>query len=138
MSRHTHSNCQRAATAVNSIPVRLSFPPNIAPIKCAILPIVNKDELNQASLMLARELKKLNLHAKVEHGGVSIGKRYVKCDEMGIPFAITVDSEAVETNRVTLRDCNSREQIRKHVVDVPGIISSLVSGEKTWTQIKSV
>ena len=49
---------------------------------------------------------------KIDDTSASIGKRYWRADETGIPFAITVDYKSFENDSVTLRDRDSTEQIR--------------------------
>lgn len=45
---------------------------------------------------MKKELTKASISNKVDDSGVSIGKRYARTDELGIPFAITVDYETLE------------------------------------------
>lgn len=53
---------------------------------------------------LASSLKKLGISCKTDNTGVSLGKKYARTDEIGIPFAITVDKETITTQSVTLRE----------------------------------
>ena len=48
-------------------------------------------------------LKRSLISCKVDDTGQSIGKRYARTDEIGIPFGITVDYQTLEENSVTLR-----------------------------------
>ncbi|MEM0348358.1 MAG: His/Gly/Thr/Pro-type tRNA ligase C-terminal domain-containing protein, partial [Zestosphaera sp.] len=58
----------------------------------------------------------------------SIGRRYARVDEIGVPFAVTVDYQSLEDNTVTLRFRDSREQIRiKSDEVVKWVLSSLSS-----------
>ena len=49
----------------------------------------------------------------------SIGRRYARADEIGVPFCITIDNQSVDDNTVTLRDRDTREQIRLNIEDLP-------------------
>ena len=48
---------------------------------------------------------------RTDCGGSQIGKRYARTDEMGIPFAVTVDFDTVKNKTVTVRDINSCKQV---------------------------
>jgi len=48
----------------------------------------------------------------------SIGRRYARADEIGIPFAITVDHQTLEDNTVTIRDRDTTEQIRIEISSI--------------------
>ena len=48
----------------------------------------------------------------------SIGRRYARADEIGIPICVTVDHQSVEDNTVTIRDRDTGEQKRVSIVDL--------------------
>jgi len=52
-------------------------------------------------------LNKEGVSSKVDDSGTSIGRRYARTDECGIPYAITVDHDTLQDNTVTLRDLES-------------------------------
>ena len=56
----------------------------------------------------------------------SIGKRYRRQDEIGTPFAVTIDFETLENNTVTLRDRDTMEQIRLSIDELIPYISERV------------
>ena len=60
-------------------------------------------------------LTKAGISSKIDDSGTSIGKRYARTDECGIPFAITVDFDTVEDQTVTLRELNTTKQVRLKV-----------------------
>jgi len=92
----------------NRIVLRLN--PKLAPIKVAILPLVNRDGMPDIAKNIFHDVKK-HMAAFFDQGG-SIGRRYRRQDEAGTPFGITVDSQTLEDGTVTLRDRDSLEQIR--------------------------
>ena len=51
----------------------------------------------------------------LDKSGQSIGRRYARADEIGTPFAVTVDHESLEDGTVTIRERNSMEQVRVNV-----------------------
>lgn len=63
----------------------------------------------------ARRFRKAGISSKVDDSGSSIGKRYARNDELGTPFAITVDFQTVQDGTVTLRERDSTKQIREKV-----------------------
>ncbi len=90
--------------------VLLKLNPKIAPITCAVFPLVNKDGLPESAEKIVEDMRK-HFSAFFDQGG-SIGKRYRRQDEAGTPFGVTVDHETMENGTVTLRDRDSMEQVR--------------------------
>jgi glycyl-tRNA synthetase len=90
--------------------VVLRLHPKLAPIKVAVLPLVNKDGQPEKAREIYEELREV-MWAEYDAGG-SIGKRYRRQDEIGTPWGVTVDHQTMEDGTVTLRDRDSLEQIR--------------------------
>jgi glycyl-tRNA synthetase len=90
--------------------VLLRLHPRLAPVKVAVLPLVNKDGQPEKARALYEELRE-RMPAEFDTGG-SIGKRYRRQDEIGTPWGVTVDHTTMEDDTVTLRDRDSLEQIR--------------------------
>jgi glycyl-tRNA synthetase len=88
----------------------LRLHPRLAPIKVAVLPLVNKDGQPELAREIYEELRPL-MPAEYDTGG-SIGKRYRRQDEIGTPWGVTVDHQTLEDDTVTLRDRDSLEQSR--------------------------
>lgn len=65
---------------------------------------------------LANSLKKLQIQSKIDDSSGSIGRRYARADELGIPFGITVDFQSLKDASVTLRERDTMEQIRIKVI----------------------
>jgi len=74
-------------------------------------------------------LAALNISNKVDVSGTTIGKKYARVDEIGIPFAITIDQDSVEKGIVTVRERDSTEQIKVPIGRVASLISALVDGK---------
>ena len=93
------------------------FPKDIAPVKFAILPLLEKD---QAIVDIAKDifsqLKKDYVCELDVRGG--IGKRYRRQDEIGTPYCITVDHQSLEDQTVTLRDRDTMEQGRIKITEI--------------------
>ena len=93
--------------------VVLHFPAALAPVKCAVLPLLKKDGLPEK----AREIQhKLRFDFTCQYDEKdSIGKRYRRQDAIGTPYCITIDHQTLEDNTVTLRHRDSMEQERVDV-----------------------
>ena len=91
--------------------VVLRLHPRIAPVKAAILPLVPRDEgMAGRARALYEELRRYH---PVEHDeGGQIGRRYRRQDEIGTPWAFTVDEQTLEDETVTVRDRDSLAQKR--------------------------
>ncbi|MHC1586089.1 MAG: His/Gly/Thr/Pro-type tRNA ligase C-terminal domain-containing protein, partial [Candidatus Hecatellaceae archaeon] len=64
----------------------------------------------------------------------SIGRRYARMDEVGTPYAVTIDYQTLQDDTVTLRDRDTWKQIRVPVKDLPGILQSLLHGEISFEE----
>lgn len=112
----------------------LSLSPFIAPVKCAILPLGNGPEFMDMVSSLERELVSLNLASKVDSSGASIGRKYARADEIGVPFSMVIDFESPKQQDVTIRDRDTTSQIRVQTKEAPGIIQRLCTGRLSWAQ----
>ncbi|MBA2429261.1 MAG: glycine--tRNA ligase, partial [Thermoleophilaceae bacterium] len=101
--------------------VVLRLHPRLAPVKAAVLPLVNKDGQPELARRVYEELRR-RLPAEFDTGG-SIGKRYRRQDEIGTPYGVTVDHQSLEDETVTLRDRDSLTQER---LPIAGLADELV------------
>ena len=83
----------------------LRLHPTMAPIKVAVLPLLRKDGHPEKAREIYEDLRK-RMSAEYDEGG-NIGKRYRRQDEIGTPFAVTIDHQTLEDDTVTLRDRDS-------------------------------
>ncbi len=90
--------------------VVLMLKPYLAPISAGIFPLVNRDGLDKKALELFNNLKR-DFDLVYDSSG-SIGRRYRRIDEIGVPFAITVDNTTLIDNTVTVRERDSMKQER--------------------------
>lgn len=88
----------------------LRFHPKLAPIKAAILPLVNKDGMPEVARKIEADLRPY-LRIFYDDKG-AVGRRYRRMDEVGTPFCITVDTQTMEDQTVTVRERDSMEQVR--------------------------
>jgi glycyl-tRNA synthetase len=97
--------------------VVLRLHPAIAPVKAAILPLLGNDAAQgERAAALAAELRG-HLQVELDTSG-AIGRRYRRQDEIGTPWAITIDHESLEDDAVTVRDRDSLEQVRVPIAGV--------------------
>jgi glycyl-tRNA synthetase len=89
----------------------LRLHPEIAPVKVAVLPLIPRnEEITTKSRALFEELRRVVV-AEYDDSG-QIGRRYRRQDEIGTPFALTVDEQTLEDDTVTIRDRDTLEQDR--------------------------
>ncbi|MEG2318350.1 MAG: His/Gly/Thr/Pro-type tRNA ligase C-terminal domain-containing protein, partial [Rikenellaceae bacterium] len=108
--------------------VVLKFPPALAPIKVAILPLTKKDGLPELAKEIVEDLKFDYTYQYDEKD--SIGKRYRRQDAIGTPLCITIDHQSLEDKMVTIRHRDDMTQERVAIADLPQIIEKTVSMRK--------
>jgi len=99
----------------------LRFHPRLAPIKAAILPLVNKDGMPEISREIEKELRR-NFKVFYDDKG-AVGRRYRRQDEAGTPFCITVDTQTLENKTVTIRERDSMEQVRIQIDQISSYLN---------------
>jgi glycyl-tRNA synthetase len=103
----------------------LSLPPQLAPVKAAILPLTKKDGLPEKAREIINRLKpSFTCHYEEKD---TIGKRYRRHDAIGTPFCITVDHESLTDNTVTVRHRDSMQQERVSIDYLEDMLRKSVS-----------
>jgi glycyl-tRNA synthetase len=110
----------------------LNFDPKIAPIKLGIFPLTNK--LKDEAYKLYEELQE-DFTAIYDKAG-SVGRRYARSDESGIPYCLTYDFDSKEDKAVTIRDRDSTKQIRVKISKLKEVISDLINGKVEFSKIE--
>ncbi|MEM4912200.1 MAG: glycine--tRNA ligase, partial [Metallosphaera sp.] len=105
--------------------VVLSLPKNIVPYQVAVFPLLDREELTAKAKEIYNMLKD-NFEVLYDDSG-SIGKRYARVDEIGVPYAITVDPQSLSDDTVTVRDRDTWEQVRIKTQDLNTFIQKLFS-----------
>ncbi|CUV07647.1 unnamed protein product [Cryptosporidium hominis] len=113
----------------------LSLPALIAPVKCSILPISSNAIFNDLINLLHKSFINHGISCKVDTSSASIGRRYARTDEIGIPFGITIDFQSVKDDTVTLRERDSMKQVRISSSEVPSVISKIINQQITWENV---
>jgi glycyl-tRNA synthetase len=87
------------------------FPPVIAPYHAAIFPLMCRDGMDAKAEEVAQTLREAGLDVTYRDSG-SIGRRYARADEIGVPYAITIDYDTLKDGTVTIRYRNDGKQER--------------------------
>lgn len=99
------------------------FANEIAPVQIGVYPLINKENLTEISQQITDSLREKGYTVENSTSG-TIGRRYAKADEIGIPFAITVDFDSLEDNKVTIRNRDSEEQSRIPIDEIDSYLKN--------------
>jgi len=109
-------------------------PIHMSPVKVAVFPLVKKSGLPDVARKIFEELQK-EFTARYDISG-SIGKRYLREDESGTPFCITVDYDTLTKDDVTIRNRDTEEQKRIPIATLKHTIRELLSYRMKWVDLK--
>jgi glycyl-tRNA synthetase len=107
--------------------VFMKFHPRMAPVKAGIFPLVNKEGMPEIGEKLFRTLRKKHVVEFDEKQ--SIGKRYARMDEAGTPYCITIDSETLSAQTVTVRHRDTQQQEKLNIEQVPAWLDKQIGLE---------
>ena len=119
------SNAFQEETVDDDTRTVLKLHPAIAPVKCAILPLVKKDGLPELAEKIYEELR-FDFNVFIEDKD-SIGKRYRRMDAIGTPFCVTVDHDSLNDQKVTIRHRDTMQQERVSISELHAILSKETS-----------
>ncbi len=106
--------------------VVLRLHPKLSPIKIGIFPLVsNKEEITSLAKKVHFMLKK-DFVCQYDQSG-SVGRRYARADEQGIPFCITIDFDSLNDNSVTIRNRDDTTQERVKIDELKTKLYDLIS-----------
>ncbi|TAK65022.1 MAG: glycine--tRNA ligase, partial [Bacteroidetes bacterium] len=119
---------EEAPTAEGTMETRvvLKFHPKLAPIKAAIFPLVNRDGMPEIARNIEKELRP-QMRVFYDDSG-AVGRRYRRQDEVGTPFCITVDSQTLQDQTVTVRERDSMTQERVGIDKLSQYLLSKLNG----------
>ena len=98
----------------------------LAPIKVAVLPLSRNEQLSPLAQKVADDLRQY-WNVEFDDAG-AIGRRYRRNDEIGTPFAVTVDFESLEDNAVTIRERDTMSQERVSLDKLRDYLSAALVG----------
>jgi len=105
-----------------------NFAPSVAPYQIAVYALVNKEGMDAKAAEIYRALRDEKFVVSLDNSG-SIGRRYARADEIGTLYCVTVDGDTLKNGTVTLRDRDSRKQVRIHESEISDTIRQLQSGK---------
>ena len=94
---------------------------------------MTKPDLVKKSYELKTLLTAAGLSSKLDDSGSTVGKRYARTDECGIPYAFTIDFDTLEDNTVTMREIDTMKQIRLPISETPKVLNDLVHNVILWS-----
>jgi glycyl-tRNA synthetase len=114
--------------------VLMSFPRGIAPTQVGVYPLVSKDGLVEKAMEVHKALTHEGFTVEFDETG-SIGRRYARADEAGIPLGITIDYETLDNSTVTIRDRDSWQQVRSQIKDLPELLHKYFHGKSNFEDL---
>lgn len=127
-----HSFYQREADEQRCV---MKFTPQVAPNKCAVLPISSAPNMNLVVDEIAADLMESDIATRVDKSTAALGRRYARADELGVPFAVTVDFQTLVDNTVTLRERDSTRQIRMPKTEIATSMFQIIHNKLSWEQL---
>lgn len=115
--------------------IYLKLPAKTAPYLVAVFPLVKKDGLYEKGKEVFNLLNEYDFDVFFDEKG-TIGKRYARIDEIGLPWAITVDYDTMKDDTVTIRERDSMEQKRIKISELPELLWKLKLGKTGFKEIK--
>jgi glycyl-tRNA synthetase len=94
----------------------LALKPTVAPVQVGVFPLMSKDGLPEEARKIYDSLRE-GFEVLYDEGG-SIGRRYARADEAGVPFCLTIDQETLKDGTVTVRERDSKLQDKVRVQDL--------------------
>ena len=110
-----------------------SIPYKMAPIDVAVFPLVKKGGLKEKAHEIHEELSDEMLCVFDASG--SIGRRYQRVAEQGVPYAVTIDFDSLENEDCTVRDRDTEEQKRIKLSDLKAELKALLAGKKSFSDL---
>lgn len=115
-----------------------ALPASIAPLKCSVLPLSANAEFAPFVQKVSSALTRNDVSHKVDDASGSIGRRYVRTDEIAIPYGITIDFDSLkEPYTVTLRERDSMSQLRIPLDEIADIVRNLAFDKVTWNEVSN-
>lgn len=112
----------------------LKLPKHLAPLQVAVFPLMAKDGLAEIASEIADFLGSERFAVEYDESG-TIGRRYARADEVGIPLSLTVDYQTKKDATVTVRDRDSWEQVRNGWKTLSDPIRSFLKSKLKFTEL---
>lgn len=112
----------------------LKLAKGLAPVQVAVFPLVSKEGLPKVASDVFESLKKAGITSAYDEDG-SIGRRYARVDEIGVPFAVTIDFETLKDSSVTIRDRDTTKQVRVKRSELEKTLKDLLKGKTEFEEL---
>jgi len=106
----------------------------LAPYQVAVFPLVTKDGLPEKAQQIRDMLLSKGFWVVYDEAG-SIGRRYARADEIGVPLAVAVDYDTREKGVLTIRDRDTWEQVSLSLAELPSNLESYFKGRKEFRDL---
>ena len=116
--------------------VLMRFPRDIAPNQVGVYPLVSKNGITEKAREVHKQLLNEGFLAELDETG-SIGRRYARADEAGVPLGITVDYDTLKDKTVTIRDRDSWRQVRTPIKSLPELLHKYFRGKINFEDLGS-
>ena len=110
------------------------FSRRLAPYQVAVFPLVTKDGVEEKAEEVRDLLQEAGFWIIYDTRG-SIGRRYARVDEIGVPLAVAVDYSTKDENILTIRDRDTREQVSLYIRDLPDALDTYYKGKKDFLEL---
>ena len=111
-------------------------------VEVLILPLDNRVAQNPQYVDMVKALKgdltRRSLASTVDDSRASVGKRYSRNDEIGVPFGVTIDFNSFEDQQATVRDRDTCSQIRVPLPEIPALIEQLTLATMSWQEAQTL
>jgi glycyl-tRNA synthetase len=114
--------------------VVLKLPRDLAPTQVMVFPLMAKDGLPEIASQIQSLLSERGFEAEYDEIG-TIGRRYARADEIGVPMSVTVDYKTKENNSVTIRDRDTWRQVRSEWRQLPELAARFFRGEIEFQEL---
>ena len=101
-----------------------------------MFPLLNREAMDAKAREIERSLTAAGLATLVDTTSTTVGKRYARTDEIGVPFGVTVDGASLEDGTATVRERDSMAQVRVPIGEIPAVVKALVDGKRDWASVQ--
>lgn len=114
--------------------VVLKLPFDLAPLKVMVFPLMAKNGLSELASEVAGFLADAGLEVEYDESG-TIGRRYARADEIGVPISVTVDYDTKKDGTATLRNRDTWDQVRVQWRSIPELVGKFFSGQLPFSEL---
>ncbi|MCD6248341.1 MAG: glycine--tRNA ligase [Hadesarchaea archaeon] len=105
----------------------------LAPVQVGVFPLLKRDGLPEKAREVLKKLRSEKFITEYDDSG-SIGRRYARADEIGVPYCVTIDHRTLQDETVTIRDRDTKDQIRVKIGNLPRVLQELLENRVEFQQ----